>query len=708
MKSFLRFCTSLSVLALIPAFGHSQSRWLPYGPDGGDARSFASDPHDHNHVYLGTVSGTIYDTHDGGQTWTRLARVGMRDDMVLDNIVVDAANPSHVLVGGWVLDHVDGGLFSSNDGGKTWTVNDQLKGHSIRALTAAPSDPKTLVLGALDGVYRSTDSGSTWTLISPKDSHELHEIESIAIDPKDPKIIYAGTWHLPWTTTDGGTTWSNITAKQGLIDDSDVFSIIVDPSNAKNIYLSACSGIYRSTDQGAKFTKVQGIPATARRTRVLMEDPKQPGIVFAGTTEGLWRTTDSGHTFVRNGNPGWIINDVNIDPENSKRVLLATDRTGVLLSNDGGITFTPANRGFSTRQISAVAQDRAHPEKLYVGVINDKAAGGVFTSADGGLTWNQTSQGLGGADVFSLGQAPDGTLLAGTRHGIFRLDGETWQNSGLTLALPPEESAEPVAKTVAPPAARTRQQATRARANSNPVTKGATAVHASTESPVRAGGKRSPSVGTAPINKVTGEESNTGVFALASNDATVFAGTEEGLLTSTDNGKTWNRVRSASGQHWRVVNAGGSRVVLAGLNVLSLSVDKGASFHAITGPTELTRIQAAAIDDGGKLWVGGREGIWYSDNDGAAWKTVQNLFVPEVTGLFFDAGASRMLVTSNQPNNLVFTVHTPDLKVAFHDAGWLLRGVRPVGDHLVGITPYDGVVLQPRMVQSAEIPRSGS
>ena len=46
-----------------------------------------------------------------------------------------------------------------------------------------------------------------------------------------------------------------------------------------------------------------------------MEDSKQTGTVFAGTTEGLWRTTDSGHTFTRNGNPGWIINDVNIDPE---------------------------------------------------------------------------------------------------------------------------------------------------------------------------------------------------------------------------------------------------------------------------------------------------------------------------------------------------------------------------------------------------------
>ncbi|MGI4757095.1 MAG: WD40/YVTN/BNR-like repeat-containing protein [Janthinobacterium lividum] len=694
MKSWLPVVSTLSFLALIPLTAHAQAPWLPYGPDGGDARAFASDPHDHNHVYLGTVSGTIYDSHDGGQSWKRLARVGNRDDLVLDNIVVDAANSNHVMVGGWVLSQVDGGLYVSNDGGKTWAANSQLKGHSIRALTAAPSDPKTLVLGALDGVYRSTDGGSSWALISPEGSHELHEIESIAIDPKDPKIIYAGTWHLPWKTTDGGTKWANM--KEGIIDDSDVFSIIVDPSNAQNIYLSACSGIYRSVDQGTKFTKVQGIPSTARRTRVLMEDAKQTGTVFAGTTEGLWRTTDSGHTFTRNGNPGWIINDVNIDPENNKRVLLATDRTGVLLSNDGGVTFSSSNKGFSTRQISAVTQDRSNPEKIYVGVINDKAAGGVFASADGGLTWEQTSKGLGGSDIFSLTQTGSGTLLAGTRHGIFRLNGDTWQTSGLTLPLAAEEVATSATETP-----RTTQQAARAKANTNPVAKGRTAVRSSSEAPVRTRAKRSPSVSTAPVRTPNAEESSTGVFALASSDNTIFAGTEDGLLASTDDGKKWNHIRSASNQPWRVVNALGSKVVLADLRVLSLSTDKGATFHNVTPPQGLTRVEAAVLDGAGHIWVGGREGVWYSDNDGADWKTQQNLFVPDVSGIFFDQAGQRVFITSNQPDHLVFTVHLPDGKVTYRNAGWALRGVRPVGDHLVGLTPFDGVVLQPRMVDSA-------
>ena len=66
------------------------------------------------------------------------------------------------------------------------------------------------------------------------------------------------------------------------------------------MYLSACSGIYKSEDGGAKFTggvsvnKAQGIPSTARRTRVLMQDPNHLDTVFAGTTEGLYRTDDGG------------------------------------------------------------------------------------------------------------------------------------------------------------------------------------------------------------------------------------------------------------------------------------------------------------------------------------------------------------------------------------------------------------------------------
>ncbi len=118
--------------------------------------------------------------------------------------------------------------------------------------------PHTLYAGTLEGVFRSRDGGATWAQISPPGSHEIHEIESLAVDPDNADIVYAGTWHLPWKTTDGGKTWHNI--KQGLIVDSDVFSIIVDPEHPHTVYLSACSGIYKSENAGALFRKIQGIP----------------------------------------------------------------------------------------------------------------------------------------------------------------------------------------------------------------------------------------------------------------------------------------------------------------------------------------------------------------------------------------------------------------------------------------------------------------
>ena len=250
-------------------------QWKVLGPDGGDARSLAYDPRNLNHVFLGTGSGTMFESLDGGQNWSRFAHLGTGDDYVLDHIVIDPHNPDLMFVSAWsVQDQKAGDLFRSSDAGKTWEAVPAMRGKSIRALAIAASDSKVLTAGALDGVYRSTDGGQQWERISPLGHAEIKDIESIAVDPKNPNVVYAGTWHLAWKTDDGGVTWHHIT--KGMIEDSDVFSIIIDSTDPSVVYASACSGIYSSDNGGESFRKVQGMPFSARRTRVLKQDPNNP------------------------------------------------------------------------------------------------------------------------------------------------------------------------------------------------------------------------------------------------------------------------------------------------------------------------------------------------------------------------------------------------------------------------------------------------
>jgi photosystem II stability/assembly factor-like uncharacterized protein len=674
MRHNSRQTFSLSLLlALVIAFATSSqalpsSTWLPYGPDGGDARALAADPHDSQHLYLGSANGWIYESHDGGGQWKRLSRIGSRDNLVVDNILIDSSKPGRVLVGAWALGNADGGLFLSENGGASWQEVPDLKGQSVLALVGAPSDPATFVAGTLKGVYKTTDSGSHWKLISPEGSREIHEVESIAIDPKDPKIVYAGTWHLPWKTTDDGAHWSNI--KEGVIDDSDVFSIIIDPKDPSVVYASACSGIYKSESAGSLFHKIQGIPSTARRTRVLMQDPQHQNIVFAGTTEGLYRTTDSGKTWSRTTGPELIVNDVYINPQDTNRILLATDRGGVLVSNDGGASFRATNSGFSSRQITSYVADMRSPGTIYVGLVNDKAWGGVFVSTNGGLTWTQKNAGLEAHDVLSLGQASDGTILAGTRHGIYRLNGEVWNKvEHVSLELPVTE---------APPAP-------------TPVTSR------------KKGARRAPVKKTVVKKKEPAKPFDGTVFAFARDGEQVFAATQDGVLKSADGGQSWTLVTDPQGHMWYAVSSSKSSILAASLTKAMLSGDDGRTWNPITPPSELTQITAVAVDGFGGLWIGGREGVYLSEDKGATWQVVKNLFVRDVNSIFYDEKDQRVLITANSSTTIAFSAHLPDKKVSYWNTGWNLRLLRPVGDHLVAATLFDGVVIQPDMVNSAEV-----
>ncbi len=661
----LRLLTFATLLFCLSAPVWAEVTWFPLGPFGGDARSFATDPKDPKHIYLGTATGWVYDSHDGGATWKRIAQIAHRNDLVIDHILPDATDSQRLMVAAWKVDSPDGGLWISDDGGMTWYAQAEMHGQSIRALARSSSNPNELVAGTLRGVYRSLDDGTHWKQISPEGSTEIHEVESIAIDPANPEVIYAGTWHLPWKTTDGGVHWANI--KQGIIDDSDVFSIIVDPADPKIVYASACSGIYKSVDAAGKFTKIQGIPTTARRTRKLAQDPKHLNTVFAGTTEGLYRTLDAGEHWNLLTPPDLIVNDVYIDPANPDRVLLATDRGGVLASDNAGESFRASNTGFSSRQITAYAAEPHNPASLYVGVVNDKETGGVFTSRDAGVTWEHESAGLGGRDVFSLAATQDGVILAGTNHGIFRLQEGSWVDTGLLVS-------------------------------------------ASRPAPVLVGAKAKTAAKTAhprpaarPVAAKSVEHLDELVYTLDPQVNDIYAGTSSGLLRADAFGNNWSRMPSLKLDDVRYLSIEGRTLLAASLKDIAISTDAGQSWKPVPLPPTLDQVSALSLDDHETIWVGGREGLFRSSDMGATWQQTRDLDLNDVDSLYFDRAEDRLLVTTAQ-SNFVFSVHLPDYKVHYWNSGWRLRFARPVGDHLVAATLFDGMVVQPRMVDSAVAP----
>ncbi len=649
----LRVLAVLVLSSTILAVPMHAVTWFPLGPYGGDARCFAADPGNSKHLYLGTASGWIYESQDGGLNWARLSQIRGRNDLIIDHILTDARNPRRLVVGAWIVDHPDGGMFISEDGGKTWTDVPTMHGQSVRSLTRSDSNPDMMVAGTLLGVFRTTDDGAHWTQISPAASTEIHEVQSVAIDPRNPQIIYAGTWHLPWKTIDGGVHWENI--KQGIIEDSDVFSIIVDPVQPQTVYASACSGIYKSVNGGSLFKKVQGIPSAARRTRKLEQDPEHLTTVYAGTTEGLYRSLDGGQAWSRVTPDNLIINDVYVDPHDSGHVLLATDHGGVLRSEDFAASFHASNNGFSARQIVAYAADPIHPAVVYAGVVNDKEDGGVFQSVDGGVHWRQDSVGLNGRDVYSLASTPAGTLLAGTTHGIFRRQGEVWVNSGQWLKNIPHTK--------------------RSGAES--------AVLSRNDSRLM----RQPM-----IDSIIYSMTSDGNFA-------TFAGTSDGLLRSEDDGIAWTPMATLHMGEVRFFAVERGVLLAAGLKRMSLSLNGGTNWTPVALPAGMTQVSAVSVDGDRNLWVGGREGVFYSADNGANWRTIHNLETPQVDGIFFDRSNDRILLTTGN-STMVFAVQLPDHTVRYWDTGWRLRFARPMGTHLLAATLYDGVVIQPKMVDS--------
>jgi photosystem II stability/assembly factor-like uncharacterized protein len=641
-KQFLSSKALLFVLlALCCASAAWAGQWTALGPDGGDVRSLAYDPQNPDHIFLGTSTGTLFSSTDGGKSWARFAHLGSGDDYVIDHLAIDPQSPNKMYAAAWSVEtQQSGDLFHSEDAGQTWETLPAMHGKSIRALAISASDSKTLVAGAVDGVFRSSDSGKSWQKISASNS-DIHSIESIAVDPKNSNVIYAGTWHLAWKTDDGGANWHHIS--KGMIEDSDVFSIIVDSTNSSVVFASACSGIYKSQNAGETFQKIQGMPFSARRTRVLKQDPANPAIVYAGTTEGLWKTIDAGKTWNRVTDPEVVVNDVMVDPRNSMRVMLATDRAGVLASTDGAHSFLTSNHGYTHRYVTAILADKSDPNTMYVGVVNDRELGGVFVSRDAGQHWIQNSKGLDGRDVFTLKQASNGELVAGTNRGMFIL-----------------------------------------------------AQHATEWSPindiVNRTGSRYVKTGQHEVHSILTAR----VSDIEITPTTWMAATSAGLFTSSNQGKSWNGGAVMGKEDFVSVRAQGKLVAVATRSDVLVSKDNGVTWQDSSLSTSISSIRGVSITSDGQIMFASREGAFRSPNGGAGWEHMQNgLPDKNISSISYDQNNQRLLATSTETGVVFESQDNGQSWTRGPDTGYPLRNISVVQGRMMASTPFDGIVMQP-------------
>ena len=424
--------------------------WRTTGPPGGDVRALVVDPSNPDRFYFGTLDGQIYTSSDGGKQWRLLYNLG-KPRLFVDNIIVDPRDSKVLYVAAHRHD-LPGGFFKSTDGGLTWRESAQLKNQAIHSLAQSDSDRDVLIAGTYTNIFRSEDAGETWRELPTKNVHGLHHVESLAIDPRTADTIYAGTFYLPYKSIDGGQTWKII--REGMIDDSDIFAIDIDPRDPNHIIASACSGIYESKNAGDNWRKVQGIPSQSRRTRAILQHPSVAGVVFAGTTEGFWRSDKGGDA------DSWMvttsrqleINSITVHPSRPDVVYIGTNNYGVMVSTDGGKSFTPTNGGFSGRFANAILADRETPNRIYASTINTATGGGFFfVSNDNGESWRPSMRSMPSRLItYSIVQdtRDANVIYLGTNLGVYRsLDrGTSWAPVRAPTTPEKKKKAAPVPK----------------------------------------------------------------------------------------------------------------------------------------------------------------------------------------------------------------------------------------------------------------------
>jgi photosystem II stability/assembly factor-like uncharacterized protein len=416
----LLFLLSIAILAA-PVFGG----WRRANLFGADVRALIIDPAKPDTLYLGTSGGEVYVSDDGAHTWRNPRGSVPFPGYVVDNLVLD--REGRLWAACWsVWDETGhrGVVAVSTDGGVNWTRRDNdIRDVSIRAIAVDAHDAGFIVVGGLTGVFRSTDGGESWTKIS-----DQANVESLALDPRTHDRIYVGTWRQGTRTDDGGRTWKLI--NNGMVLDTDMFSITVAGDDPDNLWVSTCGWVYNTKNRGENWTRYRD-GFNNRRIHDIEVDPCRKDALYAGSVAGLYRSEDNGKSWYLVSDESLVVNTIALHPQRPDRVILGVEGDGVYISNDAGKQFTRSCEGLRNLTITTIAADPRQARRVYAAVAFGGASSGIYRSNDAGATWARVST-TALPQVLSLTVTEDEAVkfVAGTEKGFFvSNDAVEWQQA---------------------------------------------------------------------------------------------------------------------------------------------------------------------------------------------------------------------------------------------------------------------------------------
>jgi photosystem II stability/assembly factor-like uncharacterized protein len=282
-------------------------------------------------------------------------------------------------------------VYKSRDGGSTWERFPSFSARRVTTLALDPLLPATVYAGTMgDAVYKSPDGGQHWLPHNVGLKEHVSFVNQFVFHPALSEKIYIATTVGAFYTKDAGREWEE--RMNGMKEVHIVTSIAINPKDPTILFGGTTGGMYRSDDAAMSWKRINNglIPESelmasmALGVNAIEIVRTNPDVVYAGTTKGLFRTMNKGEQWERIGHSlsDPFISSILLHPTDPAQLYVGGP-AGVWKSSDSGKTWHAINLGLVTLNIRALAMDPKNPHALYAGTNGS----GLYRSTDAGVTW---------------------------------------------------------------------------------------------------------------------------------------------------------------------------------------------------------------------------------------------------------------------------------------------------------------------------------